>query len=217
MHKITDVIDSDTAQLVAEEFGHMRASRLGGRRRGRLHRRRGSRRGFAAARADRHHHGPCRPRQDLAARRHPHDQCRGAGGRRHHPAYRRLSGCDAARPQDHVHRHAWPRGLHRHAAARRSGDRHRRAGGGGRRRREAADGRGHQSRQGRRRADDRRHQQDRQAGRRSAARPHRAAQPRDRGREPGRRYAGDRGLGAEADRPRQAARGDRACRPKCSS
>ena len=98
MHKITDVIDSDTAQLVAEEFGHMRASRLGGRRRGRLHRRGGSRRGFAAARADRHHHGPCRSRQDLAARRHPHDQCGFAGSRRHHPAYRRLSGGDAARP-----------------------------------------------------------------------------------------------------------------------
>ena len=41
MHKITDVIDADTAQLIAEEFGHTCQARVGGRRRGRLHRRRG--------------------------------------------------------------------------------------------------------------------------------------------------------------------------------
>ena len=76
MHKITDVIDADTAQLVAEEFGHTvrRVSEADVEE------------GFigeedhaedlAAARARRHHHGPCRSRQDLAARRHPHDQCR---------------------------------------------------------------------------------------------------------------------------------------------
>ncbi len=34
--------------------------------------------------------------------------------------------------QNHLHRHAGPRGVHRHARARRLGDRHRRAGGGGR-------------------------------------------------------------------------------------
>ena len=49
-------------------------------------------------------------------------------------------------------------------AARRQRHRHRGAGGGRRRRRDAADDRGHQPRQGRRRADHRGRQQDRQAG-----------------------------------------------------
>ena len=48
--------------------------------------------GSAAARAGRHHHGPRRPRQDLAARRHPQGERRGRRGRRHHPAHRRLQG-----------------------------------------------------------------------------------------------------------------------------
>ena len=42
--------------------------------------------------AGRHHHGPRRPRQDLAARRHPLDRSGGRRSRRHHPAHRRLSG-----------------------------------------------------------------------------------------------------------------------------
>ncbi len=54
----------------------------------------------------------------------------------------------AARRQDHLHRHARPRGLHGDARPRRQGDGHRGAGGGGRRRRHAADDRGDQSRQG---------------------------------------------------------------------
>ena len=41
MHKITDVIDGDTAQIIAEEFGHTGAPRVRGGCRGRLHRRRG--------------------------------------------------------------------------------------------------------------------------------------------------------------------------------
>ena len=95
MHKINDVIDADTAELIVREFGHTpkRVSEADVEE------------GFigetdadgapAAARAGRHHHGPRRPRQDLAARRHPQDQRRGGRGRRHHPAHRRLSGDDA--------------------------------------------------------------------------------------------------------------------------
>ena len=50
------------------------------------------------------------------------------------------------RPEDHLHRYARPCGVHRHARARRAGDRHRRARRRRRRRRDAADGGGHQPR-----------------------------------------------------------------------
>ena len=95
MHKINDVIDADTAELIVREFGHTpkRVSEADVEE------------GFIgqtdtdedlrAARAGRHHHGPRRPRQDVAARRHPPDQRGGRRGRRHHPAHRRLSGDDA--------------------------------------------------------------------------------------------------------------------------
>ena len=46
------------------------------------------------------------------------------GGRRDHPAHRRLPG-RGERAQDHVHRHARPRGVHSHARARRERHRHR--------------------------------------------------------------------------------------------
>jgi len=46
------------------------------------------------------------------------------------PAYRRLSGDRAVRRQGDLHRHARPRRLHRDARARRQGHRYRRAGGG---------------------------------------------------------------------------------------
>ena len=70
MHKINDVIDADTAELIVQEFGHTpkRVSEADVEE------------GFigekddevpGAARAGRHHHGPRRPRQDVAARRHP--------------------------------------------------------------------------------------------------------------------------------------------------
>ena len=79
-------------------------------------RRRGRRSGVA--RAGRHHHGPCRPRQDLAARRAAQDRRRRGRSRRHHPAYRRLSGDLAGkRQEDHLHRHAGPRRVHRDARA----------------------------------------------------------------------------------------------------
>ncbi len=65
----------------------------------------------------------------------------GRRGRRHHAAHRRLPGRDAE-GHHHLPRYAGPRGVHRHARARRAGDRHRGAGGRGRRRRHAADDRG---------------------------------------------------------------------------
>ena len=71
---------------------------------------------------------------------------------------------------DHVHRHAGPRGVHRDARARREGHRHRRPRRRRRRRRDAADRRGDQPRQGREGPDHRRGQQDRQAGARTRAR-----------------------------------------------
>ena len=96
------------------------------------------RRRAAAGRDD---HGPRRPRQDQAARRDPLDQRGGRRGRRHHPAHRRLPGRDPG-PEDHLPRHAGPRGVHGHARPRRAGDGHRRAGRRRRRRRDAEDARG---------------------------------------------------------------------------
>ena len=94
MHTINDVIDADTAQIITEEMGH-RAQARGGIGRGRRPVGRHRQRGIASvAPAGRHHHGPCRSRQDLAARRHPQDQCRVGRSGRHHPAYRRLPGRD---------------------------------------------------------------------------------------------------------------------------
>ena len=132
MHKITDVIDADTAQLIAEELGHSVKRVAESDVEEGLFDEPGRRRPPRAAPAGRDHHGPCRPRQDLAPRRDPQDQRRLGRGRRHHAAYRRLPGDLAARRQDHLHRHARPRGLHGHARPRRQGDGHRRAGGGGR-------------------------------------------------------------------------------------
>ncbi len=157
-----DVIDADTAELVASEFGHTVKPRRRVRHRGRPVQHRRPRRGSGLAAAGRHHHGPRRPRQDLAARRHPQRQRRVRRGRRHHPAHRRLPGREE-RPEDHLHRHARPRRLHGDARPRRAGDRHRHPGGGGRRQRDAADDRVDQPRQGGRRADHRGDQQDRQA------------------------------------------------------
>ena len=209
MHKINDVIDADTAELIVREFGHTpkRVSEadveegfIGET---------DSERKPGAKGAGGHHHGSRRPRQDVAARCHPsHRRCRRRGGR-HHPAHRRLSGDDTRRPEDHLHRYAGPRGVHGHAPARRQGDRHRGAGGRRRRRRDAADGGGDQSRQGRTGAADRGHQQDRQARRRSQPGAHGAVAVRDRRRKHVGRDARGRGVGPEADRPRQAAGGDR--------
>jgi translation initiation factor IF-2 len=85
MHKITDTIDADTAQLVVEEFGH-------------------SVRRVSEADVEEGFIGG----EDLFARRHPHDECRLRRGRWHHAAYRRLSGGELDRAEDHLYRHARP-------------------------------------------------------------------------------------------------------------
>ena len=132
MATINDMIDADTAQLIAEELGHTVKRVAESDVEEGLFDAADDPGQHGAARAGRDHHGPCRPRQDLAARRHPLDRSGGRRSRRHHPAYRRLSGVIAVARQDHLHRYARPRGLHRHARARRQGDRSGRAGGRGR-------------------------------------------------------------------------------------
>ena len=92
MVTINDVIDADTAQLIAEEMGHtVRRVAEADVEEG-LFDAADDPEAADAARAGRHRHGPRRPRQDLAARRDPLDQRRGGRSRRHHPAHRRLSG-----------------------------------------------------------------------------------------------------------------------------
>ena len=132
MHKITDVIDADTAQLIAEELGHtvkrVAASDVEEGLFDTVDDFDRCRAAFAGGDRD----GPCRPRQDLAARCASPCQCGLRRGRRHHPAYRRLSGDIAReRQEDHLHRHPGPRRLHRDARARRQGDRYRDSGGRG--------------------------------------------------------------------------------------
>ncbi len=159
----------------------------------------------AAASAGRDHHGSRRPRQDVAARLHPHHQGGGGRGGRHHAAHRRLPGADAEGP-DHVHRHPGTRGIHRDARPRRERHRHRHPRGGGGRRRHAADDRSDPARPRGGSADRRRRQQDRQA--RRGSRP-RAQRPRQAERHPrgmGRRRDVRQRLGAHRRGHRQAAR-----------
>ncbi len=165
MATINQPIDQDTATLVVEEFGHTRDRAEGRPDRAAAARDVGRHRS-AAASAGRDHHGSRRPRQDVAARLHPHHQGGGGRGGWHHPAHRRLPGADAEGP-DHLHRHPGTRGVHRDARPRRQRHRHRHPGGGGGRRRHAADDRGDQPRARGGSADRRRGQQDRQARRRS--------------------------------------------------
>ena len=92
MHKITDVIDADTAQLIAEELGHTVKRVAESDVEEGLFDLPDEEEAAGAASAGRHHHGPRRPRQDVAARRHPRGQRRLRRSRRHHAAHRRLSG-----------------------------------------------------------------------------------------------------------------------------
>ena len=97
MANINQVLDPELAQELARELGVetmvvsfeeevQLQQELAGRRR----RAAGGRRQAGHPRAGGHHHGPRRPRQDLAARRHPQVEAdRGRVGR-HHPAHRRL-------------------------------------------------------------------------------------------------------------------------------
>ena len=144
------------------------------------HRRRdaGQPRGPGPARAGGHHHGPRRPRQDVAARRHPQGQRRRRARRAASPSTSAPTRCTREQRRRRVPRHAGPRGVHRHARPRRPDDRHRRAGRRRRRRADAADHRGDQPRQGGGGADRRRGQQDRQAGRQPGPDPQQAVRAR---------------------------------------
>ena len=117
---INQLVDRDTASLVAGELGYEVAETEAAgdrrRRRDRWAGRRGDQgspvrggRSVAppAARADRDRHGPRRPRQDQPARRDPDDRGRRRRARRDHPAHRRERG--------HPRRQA--RRLPRHARA----------------------------------------------------------------------------------------------------
>ena len=86
------------------------------------------------------------------------------------------------RPAHRLPRHARSRGLHRHARPRRQGHRHRGPGGRRRRRRDAPDAGGDRPRPCGQGADHHRPQQDRQAGRQPRPRQDRAVRARRRGR-----------------------------------
>jgi hypothetical protein len=148
MVTINQDLDRDTAMLLVEEMGHKAVEAQEDAEEEILAARKRNRTGRAsAAPAGRDHHGPRRPRQDLAARLHPPRQGGGRRGRRHHPAHRRLPRRDR-QGHDLLPRHPGPRRVLGHACPRRPGDRHRHPGGGRRRRRHAADQGGDPARQG---------------------------------------------------------------------
>ena len=128
MVTINQVLDQETAMILAEEMGHKaKAAKLDDLDALIAETQEGARRRSRAAPAGGHRDGPRRPRQDVAARLDPPRARRERRGGRHHAAHRRLPRRDVE-GRDHVPRHAGPRGVHRHARARRQGHRHRRAG-----------------------------------------------------------------------------------------
>ena len=210
MATITQTIDHDTAVLVVEELGHTAVHADAGDVENELLAHVEEAQGEqAAASAGRHHHGPRRPRQDLAARLHPPHQGRHRRSRRHHPAHRRVPRRNR-QGRHQLPRYAGPCGVLADACARRQAHRHRGAGGRGRRRRDAADDRSGAAREVRGRAADRRDQQDGQVRRRSAARQERTAEPRRGRRGFRRRHADGRAVGQDRHGRRCAARCDAA-------
>ncbi len=133
---------ADTAGAQGARAGHRRARSGDGRDDGDRHRAGGGpARGLAAARAGGDVPRTRGPRQNVAARPHPEDRRGRARIRRHHAAHRREPR-DGGREDGGLPRYARPRGVHRHARARRERDGHRRARRRRRRRRDAADRRG---------------------------------------------------------------------------